>query len=180
MYKHYIRLTGQQDANGNNIIEKFMLWPEDQDIDTENDILINDNAPRQFASQLPASWDGSKVVEYGGTLDELKIQKKQEIDAKTETLIKLGFVYDSETFSMSENAQINWTNLKLLESALTWPVELTTVDDTAYSLSQANLDAFMSAALTHKQTQLDSGRALKVAVNNAVDKTALDAIQDNR
>lgn len=113
-------------------------------------------------------------------LSDNKEARRKAIDAKTVQLIGQGFTFDSNTFSLSEPAQLNWVGLKTLEAALTWPVNITTKDDKQYSLTQANLDSFMGTGLAAKQAHLDSGRALKLQVDAATDQATLDAIVDNR
>lgn len=113
-------------------------------------------------------------------LDDYKKKKHLQIDLKTMGLIDAGFTYDSQTFSLSTNAQLNWVGLKSLESLMTWPVKVSTKDNGEYTLLQANLDAFVQAGKDVLQGHLDSGRALKVQVNSAVDKAGVDAVVDNR
>jgi len=119
------------------------------------------------------------VVDYGD-LAARKVTKNAAIDANTMVLIAGGFTYDSTTFSLSEYAQINWTVLKTLESLFTWPVDISTKADGEYSLTQANLDAFLDAGRLAVQGPMDSGRALKLSVNAAADQAALDAVVDTR
>ena len=63
---------------------------------------------------------------------------------------------------------------------MTFPIDISTKDDNEYSLEQADLDAFLGAALATKQGHLDSGRTLKVSVANATNQAELDAVVDNR
>lgn len=129
----------------------------------EDNISVNDGTPTELS------------------LDNYKKLRLNEIDAKTQELIVTnGFAFDSKNFSMSPEAQANWIGLKTMESLLTFPVEITTSDDEAYSLTQANLNAFCGTALAAKQVHLDSGRALKVQVKNATDEAGVDAVVDNR
>lgn len=113
-------------------------------------------------------------------LANLKARRYLEIDGRSMQLIAAGFTYDSQTFSLSIPAQITWSSLKENESDFTWPVEVSTLDSNTYSLAQANLTAFWTAGRDAVQGHLDSGRALKKSVFDAVDKAAVDAIVDNR
>lgn len=114
------------------------------------------------------------------TLAQLKSKKISEIDIKTGELISGGFTFDNEQFSLSLAAQKNWLGLKVLESLVTWPVSVTTITDGEYSLSQANLIPFMGTGQATLQANLNSGRALKIQINQAVDKEAVNAITDGR
>lgn len=113
-------------------------------------------------------------------LATLKQERIIFIDHRTRELISEGFEFDNERFSLSAPAQSNWLGLKTLESLLTFPVEVTTIDDKSYSITSANLNSFVGVAAGVKQSHLDSGRVLKVSINNALNKTSLDAITDNR
>ena len=112
--------------------------------------------------------------------DVIGLERNAEIDTRTQELILGGFTFDSQVFSLSERAQINWTGLRTMEDVLTWPVSITTMADSAYSLTQANLVPFLGTGLAVKQSHLDSGRALKIQINAAVDEAAIDAVIDTR
>ena len=114
------------------------------------------------------------------TLDQLKVRRGTEVDIRTDELIGQGFAFDSKQFSLSLPAQKNWLGLKVLESMLTWPVAITTINDNEYQLAQANVNNFVGAGQMVIQTHLNSGRALKVQISSAANKAAVDAIVDNR
>lgn len=138
--------------------------------------------PHQYYYHQKTSGDGTDISHYTEVpvLDELKAQRNGEIDQKTAALIAQGFLFDSKVFSLSIYAQSNWTNLKNLEELLTWPVDVTTITDEEYSLSQANMPAFVGTAAATIQAHYDSGRALKLQINAASTKAEIDAIIDNR
>lgn len=138
----------------------------------------------KFSQSLSASEKSdldSIVSNYSpDPLPSAKSLKVSEIDVKTETLISEGFQFDNETFSLSLEAQKNWLALKSLESMFTFPVEITTLDNKAYSLQQANLDSFVGLGIQTVQGHLNSGRALKEQVCNATTLSEIDNIVDNR
>jgi len=109
-----------------------------------------------------------------------KMDKIKLIDDKTVTLIDNGFVFDGETFSLSSKAQMNWLGLKSLQSLLTFPINITTMADTSYSLTEANLDLFVTTASGTVQYYLDSGRSIKSQVSAAATEADLLTIQDLR
>ncbi len=120
-----------------------------------------------------------------GTAKELTLAdymqlRYNEIDGKSGALIAAGFAYDSKTFSLSLNAQTNWNALKDQEAEFTWPVDITTTGNDTYSLAQANLDAFWTAARDITKGHLDSGRALKKSIYDATDEAGVDAVVDSR
>lgn len=116
----------------------------------------------------------------GDPLPDLRDKRYAEIDAQTQKLIDKGFTFDNKKFSLSINAQANWTRLKALESSLTWPVKISTKSANGYDLTQANLAGFMAAAHTAIHGHLESGRALKKQVKNATTETAIKNVIDNR
>ena len=126
------------------------------------------------------SLDAVVSAHDGDSLESLKNEKITEIDTRTQELIAEGFVFDSNRFSLSLAAQKNWLGLKVLESLITWPISITTFDDSMYSLSQANLVPFLGTGEAVIQAHLDSGRLLKIQVASAIDKAALAVIVDNR
>jgi hypothetical protein len=144
------------------------------------------------------SSDGTEVIIYGDSfinettldttitnhdpfdLEQYKLDKNEQIDSRTSELIGTGFTFDSEQFSLSQPAQINWMGLKTMQALLTWPVTLTTTSDTSYDLEEANLDNFVGTGSTTVQTHLASGRTLKESVLAATDKAGVDAVVDTR
>lgn len=119
-------------------------------------------------------------VDSAMALSDYKDIRYNEIDWKTEQLILAGFVFDSNTFSLSSNAQFNWNNLKVNEADFTWPVVVSTIDSNEYTLTQANLPAFWTAGKDVVKGFLDSGRDLKKQIYDAIDRAQVDAVIDNR
>ena len=108
------------------------------------------------------------------TLESIKEHAINLIDKKTEKDIFGGFTFDSLLFSMSMSAQINWSNLFFIPDVM-FPLSLSTKNDEGnYSLSLANRQAFYGAALTHKNTALQTGTYLK---NNVKTCTTIEQVQ---
>lgn len=114
------------------------------------------------------------------TLSGLKELRYNEIDAKTSMLIQQGFVYDSKTFSLSLPAQTNWHAIKNQPTEFTFPVTVSTIDNSGYDLAQSNVSAFWQAGKDTLKAHIDSGRILKKQIFDAVDIAAVNAIVDNR
>jgi len=93
----------------------------------ENNILINDGTPKEV------------------TLSDYKKLRYNEINYNTGVLISVGFTYDSTTFGLSEKSEGYWNSLKNQETEFIWPMEISTIDNNTYSLTQANLGAFWTA-----------------------------------
>jgi hypothetical protein len=112
-------------------------------------------------------------------LDYLKKARYVEIDTKTAQLIGAGFPWDGHTFSMSINAQINWSNFPNLPDAI-FPLNIMDILENLYVLSLANKTNFYLTALNFKNTQLQSGSVLKAEIHACTDVACVNAIIDNR
>jgi hypothetical protein len=128
----------------------------------DKDILVNDGTPKEL------------------TLADYKQLRFNEIDGKTLALLAPGFTYDSKTFSLSSNAQLNWSEIHSNKTEFTFPLDVSTIDNDTYALAEANVDAFWTAGKDKVQEHIDSGRVLKKSVKDAVDEAAVDAVVDNR
>lgn len=113
------------------------------------------------------------------TLEELKQIRYVEIDLRTRELIEAGFSFDTHTFSMSTNAQINWSNFPNLPDGL-FPLSIMDDVDDVYILSLANKTNFYLSALGFKNGILQSGSVLKTQVKACTDDACVLAVMDNR
>lgn len=92
------------------------------------------------------------------------------IDADTRKRIEDGFIFDGHTFSMSQNAQINWNNIASMYSIGLFPttegLNVSIKDDvsTYYVLTYENVIPFLTAYKDKKMTELEVGRANRMAV----------------
>jgi len=115
------------------------------------------------------------------TLNDLKQLRINEIDLRTQELIEQGFVYNSQTFSLSSSAQRNWLAVEQFKDSLTYPFGISTKDSGQYLIADATeAHTFSLTALGAAETHYSSGRALKQSVKSAVDAAAVDAVVDNR
>lgn len=115
------------------------------------------------------------------TLAQSKVKKKADIDMRTRALIASGFTFDGSTFSLSENAQINWSGLNSAKDAIVYPVSVTTIDDGEYSLVDApTVSAFFLTGVGVIKSHYDGGRALKIQVEAATTIDEVNNIVDNR
>lgn len=143
----------------------------------ENWVLMTEEELDTYLSNNRSDYNSWEVNLH---LDDNKKRKIQEIDKKTTEIISRGFIFDGHAFSLSLAAQLNWSGLVTLESLLTWPMTITTIDDGAYSLSQANLLYFIGTGKNLITSTLDSGRTLKIAINSSTTQEELNAIIDSR
>lgn len=108
-------------------------------------------------------------------IDSFKSYLYGLIDKRTETQIFQGFTFDSKLFSMSLSAQINWSNLFFIPDAL-FPLSIMTKDEENYTLALSNRASFYGAALTHKNTALQTGNTLKQQVKDSTTISELETI----
>ena len=113
-------------------------------------------------------------------LPSKKKSRVLEIDTRTREIIDGGFTFDGHQFSLSQNAQMNWLGMAVLQGALSWPVGITDQTDHTYSLALADLPTFVGIGMTVIKSSVDSGRTLKEAALSAANKSALDAVVDAR
>jgi len=158
-------------------------------IDNSNALINPDVSSLSLVPQKHWKESSGSVVEMSQAekdaidipdLDTQKQTKYNAIDQKTGVLISGGFEYDSITFSASLNAQTNWSAIKNNESEFTFPLEISTKLNYKYSLAQADVSDFWIAGKDFIKEHLDSGRGLKVSVNDATTQTELDAVVDER
>jgi hypothetical protein len=113
-------------------------------------------------------------------INTLKKQLKELIDDETEKLILDGFTYDGNKFSLSLEARSEWLALRTLESEMTFPITLPTLDGSSYSLSQANLSGFLTAGLSTYRSHKQSGRLLKEQVDTKTTEEDLSRLNISR
>ena len=110
---------------------------------------------------------GDKWILYQGdkppyipTLEEVKTFATMEVDRQTAKNITAGFEFDSLLFSMSVEAQINWSDFPNLPSQV-FPLTIMSKNDEEYILSESNKLNFYMSALAHKNQCLQVGNNKK-------------------
>jgi hypothetical protein len=148
-------------------------------------------APRDYIKVNPDdSLEVMTDAEYEATLDlnDYKELKYAAIDQRTNELIADGTTFDNgsgaKQFSNSLSAQSNWTNIKAGKEDFNgmglFPLKITTKDNDEFELNYADVDGFWQSVVGTIKTHYDSGRTLKKQIHDAVDKTTVDAVVDNR
>ena len=107
---------------------------------------------------------------------EYKKFLKAMIDENTSSSILQGFTFDGKVFSMSFNAQINWSNIVNVPDEL-FPLNVSCKDDTIYELSLANKSNFYLTALGFKNGLLQAGSTARAQVDACTTIAELDAIR---
>lgn len=125
-----------------------------------------------------------KAVADAAPLGNAKLVRTMQVDEKTPKLIEAGFTYASKAFSLSENAQRNWSRLMVRSQlgTLIYPVRISTTDSNIeHSLADAaEVQAFFETLDDAIQAHLQSGRDLKVRIQTAATQGALDGVTDDR
>jgi len=117
-------------------------------------------------------------------LSELKESRYDEIDAKTVEIISAGFVFDGQTFSLSAQAQNNWTNIKAQKDVFNamgmFPIQVSTKDSDVYFLQYADVDSFWGAGMVAVKTPYNIGGNLKKLIFDATTIEEVNLVIDNR
>lgn len=150
-------------------------------------IALSNNQFHAITNEGVKLFDLDKITLNGikpNTINDLGYQitndyKKHLIDLqdkKTEDLILSGFTFDNNLFSLSINAQINWSNLLNIPQAM-FPLNLSTKDDNIYILTFSNVQNFYFTALGRKNECLQLGNAIKKRINESTTTEELDLIK---
>jgi hypothetical protein len=129
--------------------------------------------------ELVEFFDGNIKDGYSKKIETLTDYKNYLIDLqdkKTEQLIYSGFTFDGSLFSLSINAQINWSNLLNIPQAM-FPLNLSTKDDNIYVLNFNNVQNFYFTALGKKSEYLQSGNDVKKRINECLTFEELNIIK---
>ncbi len=101
------------------------------------------------------------------SIEDRKNILRDAIDERTKELIFVGFSFAGLIFSMSMEAQINWSNFPVLYQSAPqlFPLDVHSKNDEPYELKYTDVMSFYFSAVSHKNTQLQSGNVLKQQVN---------------
>lgn len=164
---------GEENADSEHFKERCYYLVQD-----DYDFFASD------ASEIVSTEWINKLTKLGRkaeqTIEEAKQEKYDAIDYKTNMLIGQGFTYNSDVYSLSLSAQMNWTNLNSNKDGFTYPVKISKKNNSEMELPESEVDAFWMAAKNETKGHLDSGRELKVQVYNATTFEEIDSIIDNR
>lgn len=159
-------------------------------IPSKDEVLSSPAEHRNISAGVAAIKTAAEISLYRNqpeVLEKIKKEKMDAIDTKTESLIAQGFLHNSLIFSLSSNAQLKWTGLRL--ALITgdikpsdFPLDVPTKDDDAcYEiLDKFEAETMYQVAVGTVQTHIGGGQALKNAVLAALTAEEVDAIVDNR
>jgi hypothetical protein len=109
---------------------------------------------------------------------EFKAVLLEMVDEKTTNTIFNGFTFNNKIFSLSISAQINWSNLFNIPDSF-FPLTLSCKDESTYSLSLENRQAFYLTAMGAKHTILMNGTNLKQQIISCSTIEELQTIKDS-
>ena len=112
-------------------------------------------------------------------VDHVKKLLKDQVDNETANNIMAGFAFGGgvHIFSMSITAQINWSNFPFLPEVM-FPLVVMDKNDVPYTLSFADKMNFWGAALTHKNTALQTGTIKKATIDACTTIEQLNTIAE--
>lgn len=116
------------------------------------------------------------------TLEELKIQRRKEIDERTTELVADGFEFNGIIFSGSVESQSRIMASILAKDIIEYPIKWMSKDDTTYLLitNVEMLTAFFATGLGTLKYKIDLGSNLKTAIEDATTIEEVNAIIDPR
>lgn len=154
---------------------------------TPSDWLAVDTGWESLQRPTPgARWaydfDAAQVVQSPTVLEQSKSNKCAVVDRRTAELVTSGFDHNSRTFSTSEVAQKNLSELNAVKSVIQYPFLMATKDNSEiYPIESAEEVAQMySTALSTIISRYQSGNLLKQQAIAAGTLEELEAVVDNR
>lgn len=111
-------------------------------------------------------------------INEYKLYLIEVCDINTGNSILVGFTWNSIIFSMSDKAQINWSNILNVPDEL-FPLPIMSKDDnTTYQLQLIDKTAFYLNILNFKNTILQAGTVTKNSIKACTTIAELDTIKE--
>jgi len=137
---------------------------------------------KEFLGRSPESFLPIRT-DYTKQLDRTNIAEYQQylcdkLDARTQETISEGFVFDGITFSLSQNAQINISNIPNIPEQA-FPFAYLGKEDEYYELSLANKMNFYFTALDAVKSVRIANGALKLQVKELTTTEELDLFKEN-
>lgn len=154
----------------------------EQRTDVPENAKVNIDGTLPYSRYLNSAWSIVELTDAEKLAINIHL-KNLAIDNHTKELIELGFLFAGNQFSLSKEAQLNATGLKIAGDGLiiTYPLQITTLSDAGFDLVDlTSLNGWYMTGLGTKKARLDSGRALKLQCNACTTQAELDLIIDNR
>lgn len=121
--------------------------------------IIQENGT--FIDRNPKDFEIAKKI----AVQEHKEKKLKELDFNTSNLIKQGFSFDNNIFSLSSNAQLNWQNIMaMLNLDLYQDSKISTLDNKEYLLTKDLALDFIKSYYNRLNSILDDNRNNKIKI----------------
>lgn len=139
-----------------------------------------------FAEELSveqaATLDALIAAHDPQVLENLKVQRRKEIDKRTTEIVSEGFEFEGITFSASVEAQARIMACVIAGAAAPFPIRWMSKDDTTYFDVEdvATMAAFYSTGLGTLKAKIDLGTDLKIQINAANSVEEVNSIVDPR
>jgi hypothetical protein len=146
-------------------------------------MFANEETHHLYQKMMKEIADGVSTLEnVTVSLDELKEEKKQAIDEKSDLLIEQGITHNAVDFKINIEKEITAMGLNAarMAGADMAGKKFRAKNETYTFVDTADFDAWFNAAFARVEQVLIAGSELKDAVDAAVDQAALDLIVDDR
>ena len=137
------------------------------------------------AAELVVLQDTINAHASSAAVDSHRQSRIEEVDARTQELIDLGFEYppsSGKIFGLGDAERLDWLGIKVCRDDIPYPFPVTPMDGSGQHLlgDAAELDLFILAALGGYVASVTSGGQLKESLNAALTHDAISAVVDNR
>lgn len=143
---------------------------------------ITGTHPTESVSEMSAG-EKDTVDNEAARLAASKETRNANVEAKTQDIIDVGFVYDSETFGLStqQQADLKSWNAKILDGSDTYPVDWVLLDFTIYAIADRSVfEDLHQTCVDAINAAWEGELTFKEQIYEAATKAALDAVTDGR
>lgn len=98
-------------------------------------------------------------------ITDLKQEVIKKIDLFIQEEISKGFEYNGRIYSMSTNAQLNWSNILAIPDMM-FPLDIMSINEELYQLPLSEKETFYYTCLNYKYAQLKRGHSLKSSLKS--------------
>ena len=164
-------------------LEKETTLPDPEGIAFSSDGLsLVLTFEEELSSEQTTTLDALIAAHDPQVLEELKVQRRKEIDKRTTEIVSEGFEFAGITFSASVEAQARIMACVIAGANAPFPIRWMSKDDTTYFdvTDVEMMAAFYSTGLGTLKAKIDLGTNLKIQINAANSVEAVNSIEDPR
>ena len=136
----------------------------------------------ELSAEQIATLDALVAAHDPQVLENLKIQRRKEIDKRTAEIVSDGFEFAGITFSASVESQARIMACVIAGASAPFPIRWMSKDDTEYYDVEdvATMAAFYAMGLGTLKAKIDLGTSLKIQINAANSIEEVNSIVDLR